>query len=532
LPHLAANRFLVLLATLLNLLVLSRAEAADQVLTEKYRAYFERLTNDGSAAPNFTETNFSVLLSDLDSGAVIYTKNVDKPYAVGDLRRMFLNYVLYKELGGDYQFSTELLVDHLPQDVRAEGEVNVDFSRPVTKLGNLYIRGGGDPGMSLERLGKLAEELRRRNVSEIDDVILDHSFAAGDPTTPSEVSFSRAFPFDRGCLRTFVYPGQIGRSAHVSVDSSVSGVEIQSAVTTGRGNVADLDAQFKPSSDAETRQGRPGRIFTAGIIGAKSELVEICASIAPADREKVITAAISQSLKQSNIRFKSVKRGTTPADAKTLFVMQSVRLTELISAENSTPFNPEVVDQFLQQITFAKEGQLDPMPARERAVVLIKELAGERGDADYSGLFGGGSSLIYSASDFAKVLQKFIGSSAIAAEMQLTLPRVGEGGLSLPRILNPLYLRKLRSQELEEKKALIKTVRAFSSFSESSSAIVGFAEIPGVRRIAFTLLGDGGNNKVIREGIVFDLLKIALQLPVSIAEIPPLVETAEPSSTK
>lgn len=509
------------------------AYAADQILSEKYRVYLERLTTDGRNAPGFTETNFAVLLSDLDTGAVVYTKNVDKPYAVGDLRRMFLNYTLFKELGGDYQFSTELLVDNLPQEVQKPGDINVDFSQPVTGVGNVYLRGGGDPSFSLKGVEDLIEDLAKRGVSGVDEIILDTSFADSDPGTPSEVSFNRAFPFNRGCLPIFVYPGRVGLPARVSVGGLLGIVEIESTVSTGRGDVADIEAQFKLNSEAERRQGRVGRVFAAGIIGSKSELQEICAAVAPTDREALLTAILARKLQQSSIQFRSIKRGRTPGTAKPLTVQQSTRLTEILTRENQFPYRAERADLFLQQIALAKNGELEPSVGREVAVSLVRSIIGERGGADFNGIFGGGGALVYSAADLAKFLQQLVGSTAMTAELQVSMPRVGEDGLALNRILNPLYVRKLRTTELEEKKGIVKTIRAFVSLSDSSTGIVGFASIPGVRRIAFTLLGDGGNNRAVREGIVLDLLKIALQFPVSLAEAAPIVEspTSAPLST-
>ena len=506
---------------LLNLIAIGRAEAADQVLNEKYRAFFEGLAKDSRATSGLTETNFSVLLSDLDTGAVIYTKNIDKPYAVGELSRLFLTFVLLKELGGDYQFSTDVFLDHRPQEVRAENDINVDFSRPVTGVGNMYIRGGGDPSLTLDRLATLSEELNRRGVTEVNDVLLDSSLAAADLANPKELNSSRSFPVDRGCLRTFVYPGQIGKSARVTTANLVEGISVDSTVTTGRADYIDVVSQFKPLSEAEVRKGRIGGIFASGIIGSKSELREICTPLALPDRMTVLRAAVEQSLKRGAIKFRSVNEGTTATDAVLAFSLSSSRLTEILIRTNTFPVSKELSEIFLQSIPYAAGGRLDPVQGREQAVGDVRAELGDRGGLSYENIFADGSTLLFSASDYLKFLQKALGSFGFSAEFRVTMPRVGEGELTLNKLLNPLYMRNVRGRDLLEKKTLIKSIRAFSSFSDNSTALIGIAELPGVRRIAFAVVGDGGSNKLVREATVFDLLKIALQLPVSIVDALP-----------
>ena len=76
------------------------------------------------------------------------------------------------ELGPAFRFTTRVLHD---------GELHSDG----VLEGNLYVRGGGDPSLTIEGLWKIVRELKLAGLTEVDgDLVMDSSYMASEPYIP------------------------------------------------------------------------------------------------------------------------------------------------------------------------------------------------------------------------------------------------------------------------------------------------------------------------------------------------------------
>ncbi|MFV8816660.1 D-alanyl-D-alanine carboxypeptidase/D-alanyl-D-alanine-endopeptidase [Haliea sp. E17] len=107
----------------------------------------------------------------LDGPGTAQYVNADFPMKPGSIMKLVTTYAALELLGPGYTWDTDILTDG-----KLEGE---------TLKGNLYVRFGGDPKLSIERLWALLSELRGMGISKVaGDLVLDGSYfrlPAGQP---------------------------------------------------------------------------------------------------------------------------------------------------------------------------------------------------------------------------------------------------------------------------------------------------------------------------------------------------------------
>ena len=126
-----------------------------------------------------------VFVQSVDSGAPLVRHNAQQAMNPASAMKLVTTYAALELLGPAHTWKTEALADTLPVD--------------GTLAGNLYLRGGGDPGLMQEHLWLLLRQLRTRGVREIaGDVILDRSAFALPPHDPGEFDNDPLRPYNAG----------------------------------------------------------------------------------------------------------------------------------------------------------------------------------------------------------------------------------------------------------------------------------------------------------------------------------------------
>lgn len=98
----------------------------------------------------------------IDGRAPALALNAEQPLSPASVMKLVTTYAALEMLGPAYTWQTDFLGDGPLRDGALQG--------------NLYIRGGGDPKITLERFWLWLRELRARGIERIDgDVILDQS---------------------------------------------------------------------------------------------------------------------------------------------------------------------------------------------------------------------------------------------------------------------------------------------------------------------------------------------------------------------
>jgi D-alanyl-D-alanine carboxypeptidase/D-alanyl-D-alanine-endopeptidase (penicillin-binding protein 4) len=148
------------------------------------------------------------LAIDLDSGAVVYALNPDRPLAPASNEKLAVTYAALVELGASYRFRTQVL--------------GTGARRGTAWDGDLYLRGGGDPTLALTGLRRLAAQLYAAGIRRVSgDVLADESWFDAKRTAPgwlrgfymNESPPLSALAVDRGWYRGRSTPDPAGAAA-------------------------------------------------------------------------------------------------------------------------------------------------------------------------------------------------------------------------------------------------------------------------------------------------------------------------------
>src|SRR5262249_18440668 len=115
----------------------------------------------------------SFVIEDPDSGEIVRSLHPDTPRSPASTVKTVTTFAALDLLGPAFTWHTRALARNAP-----EGGV---------LPGDLYLQGGGDPYMTLERWWSFAQELRARGVKSIrGDVVIDDSAYSLPPEDPGD----------------------------------------------------------------------------------------------------------------------------------------------------------------------------------------------------------------------------------------------------------------------------------------------------------------------------------------------------------
>lgn len=149
------QRFFFIVSTCFLLASLCGPSGAQESLPSRLTALLNK--------DKLTRANFSVVVLPIEETAPVLSVNAERPMNPASTMKILTSLVALEELGPNYRWSTALL---------SEQKIN------KTKLdGNLYLRGGGDPNFTVEKLGSMLRRLRYLGVQKIKgDIVLDRRF--------------------------------------------------------------------------------------------------------------------------------------------------------------------------------------------------------------------------------------------------------------------------------------------------------------------------------------------------------------------
>jgi serine-type D-Ala-D-Ala carboxypeptidase/endopeptidase (penicillin-binding protein 4) len=265
--------------------------------------------------PNFA---VSVQIADLGTGNVLAESNPDLPLMPASTMKVVTSAAALQGLKPDFTFVTEVLADH------ARG----------SSVGNLFLKGGGDPHMVGEQLFALTRELINKGLSEIrGDIVVDDSFfAPGTPLDENEKLGPRAYhaPYSAlslnfNSVKLLLHPGKRpGEPARMLMDPFSDYAVVKSHVITVEGDKAGHVTITKELSEDDRE------IFKIhGEIGVHAPVKGRYVNVAsPA----LYTGEVfKQFLLREGIKFSGkVLRGQTPSSAASYLVFPSYPLGILV----------------------------------------------------------------------------------------------------------------------------------------------------------------------------------------------------------
>ncbi|HET7045722.1 MAG TPA: D-alanyl-D-alanine carboxypeptidase/D-alanyl-D-alanine-endopeptidase [Gaiellaceae bacterium] len=122
------------------------------------RLALSRRLADALRVPHVPRKTSGALAIDLESGSVVYSLNPDRPLVPASNEKLATSFAALVQLGADYRFRTEVL-----------GTGELDDS---TWVGDLYLRGHGDPSLTTHDLKRLAGQLRTAGIRRVTGSVL------------------------------------------------------------------------------------------------------------------------------------------------------------------------------------------------------------------------------------------------------------------------------------------------------------------------------------------------------------------------
>lgn len=494
------------------------AETPQQLALAKYFAEVQGLFKEPLA--------ISLIVSDLASGKTVFALNEDTPLTPASVQKLLTSLAALRMLGSAYRFPTELFLDHLPQELAEAGEQRVDFSEPPTSVGNLYIRGYGDPLADIDLLEKIVLSLKMHGVKSLKDVVLDDTLfvSPGRPSgeKPHEAAFS-ALTLNFNSYSVYISPTRAGLPALISLDEYVP-FNLKSLVATQRGVVQRIEVEQSPSSTAlqagfaaPEREYYPEKdqlsILVKGSIGVKASPQTISRTVP--DPWSYYAAVLSELLRAKGIELKGkVRRGEVSASAKSLQTMQSAELASILKEQNQSS-NNIIAGQLLFAIGQERSGVFRYSTGLRRLAELLEQLGAKEGEFTLRDGSGIDRENRLSARQVNSVLIAAYQDFSLFPAFSASLAHLGfSGTLKERNLLDPKYLETLGGSELMTTKRLAAGVWAKTGTLEGVSSLAGYLESNTTERLAFSIILNGIKSKEEGVKIENNLLKILLGLPL------------------
>jgi D-alanyl-D-alanine carboxypeptidase/D-alanyl-D-alanine-endopeptidase (penicillin-binding protein 4) len=123
------------------------------------------------AVPGLRVSASAAIAIDLTDGRVLFERNADAPLAPASNEKLTVTYAALEDLGADYTFATQLL--------------STGHQVGSTWVGNVYLKGFGDPLLSSDDLEQLIPQLQAQGITRIAGRILgDESWFDSRRTAP------------------------------------------------------------------------------------------------------------------------------------------------------------------------------------------------------------------------------------------------------------------------------------------------------------------------------------------------------------
>jgi D-alanyl-D-alanine carboxypeptidase/D-alanyl-D-alanine-endopeptidase (penicillin-binding protein 4) len=281
----------------------------------------------------------AVQVVDARTGEELYARGGDQLLLPASTMKVVTTAAALRTLGPAYTFETDLL---------HSGEIGDDG----TLTGDLYVRGGGDPTLVLERLWKLVWELRLEGVRKIDgDVVFDDDLFDTDPGIPGwDKALDKAngpayYPplgalsLNYNTVAIFVGPGEEpGGPARIELETPSGVIEIVNETTTGSAHGRrwlEIDREL---------DGVKTRFTLEGVVPAESDTRRYYRSVG--DPTAYFTGAFAALCKDLGIKVTGhFVDGSTPDDAVLLVRQSSPSLGVILQTvdKHSNNFMAEMV---------------------------------------------------------------------------------------------------------------------------------------------------------------------------------------------
>lgn len=272
-----------------------------------------------------------------ESGIEVFAYNENAEMTPASTMKVVTAAAALKNLGPSYRFRTEVLTTG-------------DLDGMGVLKGDMYVKGGGDPTLVVEKLWKLTYDLKLQGVNSIDgDIVFDESFFDTEYVLPgwhkqediergpSYFPSISALSLNFNTVAILVGPGsEIGAPARVQFETPADDyVSIDNQVQTGTRRWLDI---------SRTIEDKEVKFTVKGSVPSSSKVRRYYRTIP--DPTAHFIAAWVQFMKLQGIEIKGkVRRGNTPEGAVALVSLDSPPLAAILMDMNkySNNFMAETV---------------------------------------------------------------------------------------------------------------------------------------------------------------------------------------------
>ncbi len=263
--------------------------------------------------------HIGIEVASLPSRTTIYEKNGRKLFIPASCLKIFTSAACLTILGPHYKFSTTLWTDGVIKQKKL--------------IGNLYLKGTGDPSLEIKDLNAIGAQLKALGVEKITgSVFVDHSAFDDISKGPGwmwddepeywNVPIS-ALTVNHGCIDLWVHPAeQMHQPATLLIHPNTSCVQCKNLSQTSAGTQSNLTIGCRL-----TKEGKC--IDVGGYISQKSQPIMYAVAV---DNPQIYAGSVFlESLKQYSISCRQgVEEKTVPAEARLLAEHESQPLHVLI----------------------------------------------------------------------------------------------------------------------------------------------------------------------------------------------------------
>lgn len=405
-------------------------------------------------ASKLPDSALSLVMIPLNGPGTPTVFNADVSVNPASTMKLVTTYAALEMLGPNHQWKTEFYTD---------GTLSGGILR-----GNLYLKGGGDPKLNMEKLWLLMRDLRANGVQQVTgDLVLDRSFFnqpqlpqfnddGNDDNKPFLVKPDAAM-VNLKALR-FVARNDSGRVL-VSVEPPIASIRIENQVKAVNSKQCAGGVRYNPVTQADGSV----TVTVAGQLGDGCSSQTYLSLLDHATYTAGAVRAIWQELGGS-IQGKD-RQGAVPKDAKVLARAFSPDLAEIIRDINKYSNNTMAQQLFLSLgAKFRTGADSDDAMAAQR---VVRQWLAKKGITAPHLVMENGSGLSraerVSAREMASMLQA-AWRSPYSAEFVSSMPIAGMDGTMRKR----LKTTAMRG-EAHVKTGTLNTVRAIAGFSRDNN---------------------------------------------------------------
>ncbi|MBB5155797.1 D-alanyl-D-alanine carboxypeptidase/D-alanyl-D-alanine endopeptidase [Saccharopolyspora phatthalungensis] len=263
-----------------------------------------------------------VVVRDPATDQVLYSRQAADRAIPASNAKLFTSAAALEALGPDYRFRTDVVAG-----ARQQGSA---------LLGDLYLRGTGDPTMLAADYDRFAEQVAASGIREVrgrlladatwfDDVPLGTGWAWDDEpyyfaAPVSALTVAPNTDFDAGTAIVRVTPTAEGRPAAAQLEPATGVVQIDNRTTTSA-------AGGQP--DVTVRRDHGGsRVVVSGTVPVGSQPFEDFATVP--DPAEYAADVFARALAAHGVTIQGTGKGAAPAGARALASRQSMPLRELL----------------------------------------------------------------------------------------------------------------------------------------------------------------------------------------------------------